>query len=145
MSHPPQPKISEAAAELIADIMFAVSAPSRVQILGCLLDEPLSVGEITAMLGMEQSAVSHQLRVLREHELVTAERAGKRRVYALYDEAVRELLAAALRHVDLRHSRGHKDRPRAMGDLGHAGTRRPAVRARGRIPAGRADRGGLRT
>ena len=103
MNQAPQPIISGPAAESIADIMFALSAPSRVQILGCLLDGPLSVGEITALLGMEQSAISHQLRVLREHALVQAERHGKRRVHGLYDEAVRELLAAALRHVALRH------------------------------------------
>jgi DNA-binding transcriptional ArsR family regulator len=66
-----------------------------VQILGCLLDGPLAVGEITALLGMEQSAVSHQLRVLREAELVRVERDGKRRLYALSGDAVRELLTAA--------------------------------------------------
>ena len=87
--------IGEDAASLIADTMFALSAPSRVQILGCLLDGPLAVGEITALLGMEQSAVSHQLRVLREAELVRVERDGKRRLYALSGDAVRELLTAA--------------------------------------------------
>jgi DNA-binding transcriptional ArsR family regulator len=87
--------IGEDAASLIADAMFALSAPSRVQILGCLLAGPLAVGEITALLGMEQSAVSHQLRVLREADLVRVERDGKRRVYALSGDAVRELLTAA--------------------------------------------------
>ena len=82
--------------------MFALSAPSRVEILGCLLEGPLAVGEITSLLNMEQSAVSHQLRVLREHALVAVEREGKRRLYALYDDAVRDLLSAALRHVELR-------------------------------------------
>jgi DNA-binding transcriptional ArsR family regulator len=90
--------VTEPAASLIADAMFALSAPSRVQIMACLLDGPLAVGEITALLGMEQSAVSHQLRVLREAGLVTAERHGKRRVYAIPSDAVRELLAAA-RHL----------------------------------------------
>jgi ArsR family transcriptional regulator, nickel/cobalt-responsive transcriptional repressor len=87
--------IGEDAASLIADAMFALSAPSRVQILGCLLDGPLAVGEITALLGMEQSAVSHQLRVLREAELVNVKRHGKRRLYAISGDAVRELLTAA--------------------------------------------------
>jgi DNA-binding transcriptional ArsR family regulator len=87
--------IGEGAANLIADAMFALSTPSRVQILGCLLDGPLAVGEITERLGMEQSAVSHQLRVLREAELVRVERHGKHRVYALSGDAVRELLTAA--------------------------------------------------
>lgn len=116
MNQSSKPKISEPAAELIADIMFALSAPSRVQILGCLLDGPLAVGEITAMLGMEQSAVSHQLRVLREHSLVKSERAGKRRVYGLYDNAVGELLAVAQRHVGLRDARGRQAAVQAVGD-----------------------------
>lgn len=116
MNQPAPPAISQAAAELIADIMFALSAPSRVQILGCLLGGPLPVGEITAMLGMEQSAVSHQLRILREHALVKAERDGKRRVYGLFDEAVSELLAAALRHVELRRSGRRKAAAQAAGD-----------------------------
>ncbi|HEV2254832.1 MAG TPA: metalloregulator ArsR/SmtB family transcription factor [Streptosporangiaceae bacterium] len=90
--------IDQHTAGLIADAMFALSAPSRVQILGCLLGGPLAVGEITELLGMEQSAVSHQLRVLREAELVKAERHGKRRLYKLSGDAVRELLTAA-RHL----------------------------------------------
>lgn len=87
--------VAEPAASVIADVMAALSAPTRVQIVACLLDGPLAVGDITARLGMEQSAVSHQLRVLREAGLVTAERQGKRRVYAVATEAVRELLTAA--------------------------------------------------
>ena len=90
--------INEAAAGLIADAMFALSTPSRVQILGCLLDGPVAVGDITVVLGMEQSAVSHQLRVLREAGLVDSERHGKRRVYAISGDTVRELLTAA-RHL----------------------------------------------
>jgi len=94
--------IDGAAASLIADAMFALSAPSRVQILGCLMAGPLDVGDITALLGMEQSAVSHQLRVLREAGLVSAERRGKHRVYAISGNAVRELLAAVLHLAGLR-------------------------------------------
>ena len=90
--------IDGAAASLIADAVFALSAPSRVQILGCLLSGPLAVGDIAVLLGMEQSAVSHQLRVLREAGLVDAERRGKQRVYAISGDAARELLTAA-RHL----------------------------------------------
>ena len=87
--------------------MFALSTPSRVQILGCLLESPHSVGELTELLGMEQSAVSHQLRVLREHTLVKAEWQGRRRLYRLYDDHVSDLFEAALRHVEERgRSRG---------------------------------------
>jgi DNA-binding transcriptional ArsR family regulator len=119
MSMPPvgtagQSLIAEDTASLIADAMFALSAPSRVQILGCLLDRPLAVGEITALLGMEQSAVSHQLRVLREADLVRVERAGKRRVYALSGDAVRELLTAA-RHLAGQRQPGSPRRRKAAG------------------------------
>lgn len=87
--------IDGTAASMIADAMFALSTPSRVQILGCLLGGPLPVGDITVLMGMEQSAVSHQLRVLREAGLVAAQRHGKHRVYAISGDAIRELLTAA--------------------------------------------------
>jgi DNA-binding transcriptional ArsR family regulator len=95
-----EPHLSEAVAERLADVMFALSTPSRVLILGCLLEGSRSVGDLTEILGMEQSLVSHQLRVLREHTLVRAERVGRQRVYALYDEHVVTLLRAGLRHVE---------------------------------------------
>jgi DNA-binding transcriptional ArsR family regulator len=99
-----EPSITEAVAEQLADTMFALSTPSRVLILGSLIDGPRSVTDLTESLGMEQSAASHQLRVLREHNLVRAEKAGRRRLYALYDEHVATLLDAGLRHVQ-------RDRP----------------------------------
>ena len=77
--------------------MFALSTPSRVQILACLLEGPHAVSELMDALRCEQSAVSHQLRVLREHKLVKVDRVGRRRVYALYDEHVTDLLEDALR------------------------------------------------
>lgn len=92
-------------AERIADTMFALSTPSRVQILGCLLEGPHGVSDLTEALSMEQSAISHQLRVLRDHALVKVERIGRRRVYALYDEHVVALLEEALNHVQQRAGR----------------------------------------
>jgi DNA-binding transcriptional ArsR family regulator len=95
-------RFDEHVAARLADAMFALSTPSRVQILGCLLDGPHAVSELMEALEMEQSAVSHQLRVLREHTLVRAERQGRRRVYALYDDHVATLLESALLHVEQR-------------------------------------------
>lgn len=95
-------RVSGRVAEQLADTMFALSTPSRVEILGCLLDGPHAVVDIMDALGMEQSAVSHQLRVLRDHALVTAERVGRHRVYALADVHVRALLEEALHHVEHR-------------------------------------------
>src|SRR6516162_2756501 len=97
--------ISDGDAERVADTMFALSAPSRVQILCCLLSGAHSVSELVDAVGMEQSAVSHQLRLLREHELVRVERVGQRRVYTLYDDHVVRLLEEALRHVANRANR----------------------------------------
>ena len=102
MSRPRSGGISGRAAEQVADAMFALSTPSRVEILACLTAGPRAVTDLVDILAMEQSAVSHQLRVLRDHALVKAERVGRRRMYSLHDEHVAALLNAALRHVDHR-------------------------------------------
>ena len=80
--------------------MFALSTPSRVQILACLLVGPHTVSDLVDTLEMEQSAVSHQLRVLREHRLVSVEHDGRTRIYALFDEDVVTLVEDAFRHVE---------------------------------------------
>lgn len=91
--------LSAGTAESVADAMFALSTPSRVRILSHLRERPHMVGELTAAIGMEQSAVSHQLRILREHRLVVAERKGRQRLYALHDDHVAALLDEAVGHV----------------------------------------------
>jgi DNA-binding transcriptional ArsR family regulator len=110
-------RVGDGMAEQVADTMFALSTPSRVQIIGCLLDGPHAVVDLMEALGMEQSAVSHQLRVLRDHALVTAERVGRRREYALADDHVRELLEQALHHVAHR-GKATKARRAASGTNG---------------------------
>jgi DNA-binding transcriptional ArsR family regulator len=102
---PHSPRINERVSELVADTMFALSTPSRVQILGCLIEAPHSVSELTEELDMEQSAISHQLRVLRDHSLVKADWVGRTHVYSLYDEHVVTLLEEAIRHVEQRSKR----------------------------------------
>jgi DNA-binding transcriptional ArsR family regulator len=89
-------------AEALADTMFALSNPSRVQILYALMDRPHDVSELVQVLGLEQSAVSHQLRVLREQSFVRVDRDGTRRVYALTDEHVVGLLREAQRNTEHR-------------------------------------------
>jgi DNA-binding transcriptional ArsR family regulator len=65
-------------AERVASVMQVLAVPSRVQILGRLRNGPLSVGELIDAVGMAQSAVSYQLRVLREMRLVVALLAARR-------------------------------------------------------------------
>jgi DNA-binding transcriptional ArsR family regulator len=84
----------------VADTMQALATASRVQILGRLRAGPASVGEIAARVGMEPSAVSHQLRLLRHLGFVVGRRQGRRVVYDLHDEHVAELLDGAVSHVE---------------------------------------------
>ena len=84
----------------VAETMQALSTPSRLLILDHLRRSPLPVGELAAAVGMEQSAVSHQLRVLRHLGLVRGERRGRQVVYGLHDPHVGELLDEAVGHIE---------------------------------------------
>jgi DNA-binding transcriptional ArsR family regulator len=86
-------------ARMVAERMQILAAPSRVQILGRLKSGPCAVGEIAEAVGMEPSAVSHQLRQLRYLGLVVGKRQGRRVIYALHDPHVAELLDQAVFHV----------------------------------------------
>jgi DNA-binding transcriptional ArsR family regulator len=84
----------------VADTMQALATPSRVRILGRLRNGPASVGALADAVGMEPSAVSHQLRLLRHLGFVTGRREGRRVVYDLYDDHVAHLLDEAIAHVE---------------------------------------------
>ncbi|MFE6098569.1 ArsR/SmtB family transcription factor [Streptomyces laurentii] len=84
----------------VAATLQALATPSRLYILARLREGPSSVGDLAAAVGMEPSACSHQLRLLRNLGLVTGERHGRSIVYALYDDHVAELLDQALYHVE---------------------------------------------
>jgi ArsR family transcriptional regulator, nickel/cobalt-responsive transcriptional repressor len=87
-------------AAVVAETMQALATPSRVRILGRLSAGPCSVNELAEAVGMESSAVSHQLRLLRHLGLVVGQRDGRRIVYDLYDDHVGELLGQAISHVE---------------------------------------------
>lgn len=87
-------------AEQVAMMMQALATPSRVLILARLRESPRSVGELAAAVGMELSAVSHQLRLLRHLGLVVGERRGRQIVYALHDSHVADLLDDAAYHLE---------------------------------------------
>jgi ArsR family transcriptional regulator, nickel/cobalt-responsive transcriptional repressor len=92
--------VDASTAREVAQTMAALSTPSRVRILGRLRESPCSVGDLAVAVEMEQSAVSHQLRILRHLGLVVGERNGRRIVYALYDSHVGDLLEEAVYHVE---------------------------------------------
>jgi DNA-binding transcriptional ArsR family regulator len=114
----PPHAIDEDSAELIARIMSALATASRVRILAILRDGPIGVTDLADLLTMEQSAVSHQLRVLRDLGLVTPTRHGRNVSYALHDEHVALLIDQAVYH--LAHRRLGLTQPFADAPLGTA-------------------------
>jgi ArsR family transcriptional regulator len=84
----------------VAETMQALATPSRLRILARLYAGSASVGEISEAVGMDGSAVSHQLRILRHLGLVTGEREGRRVTYSLHDEHVGQLIEQAMSHVE---------------------------------------------
>jgi DNA-binding transcriptional ArsR family regulator len=96
----PAASLDAASAATVAATLQALATPSRLLMLTRLRHGPCSVGELAEAVEMEQSAVSHQLRLLRNLGLVTGERRGRSVIYALYDNHVAELLEQALYHVE---------------------------------------------
>ena len=91
--------LEEAAAERMAAIFRALSDPTRVRIVSVLSRGELCVGDLTELLSMTQSAVSHQLRTLRDMRVVRNRRVGKQVYYALDDEHIHDLYHRGLEHV----------------------------------------------
>jgi DNA-binding transcriptional ArsR family regulator len=106
----PTARIDEQTAVAVATTMQALATPSRLRILGRLRQGPAPVSELAAAVGMEQSAVSHQLRMLRHLGLVTGRRTGRTVTYALFDNHVAMLLDEAVYHSEHLHL-GIRDTP----------------------------------
>lgn len=106
----PQMRLDASNAAKVATTLQALATPSRLLILAQLREGPRGATELADAVGMEQSACSHQLRLLRNLGLVVGERRGRSVVYSLYDHHVAELLDQAVYHVE--HLRlGIKDEP----------------------------------
>lgn len=78
---------------------------TRFKILYALDKSPLCVGDISALLNMSISAVSHQLKILRENDLVKTERKGKVVYYFLSDEHVQKTLECGIEHIQEKNTR----------------------------------------
>jgi ArsR family transcriptional regulator, nickel/cobalt-responsive transcriptional repressor len=96
----PVDRLDGAFARVVAETMQALATASRVRILGQLHAGPRAVGELAEAVGMEPSAVSHQLRLLRHLGLVAGRRDGRRVLYELHDEHVGQMLEQAISHVE---------------------------------------------
>ena len=87
-------QVAEAAA-----IFSAMADPTRLRIIEALATSELCVCDLAELSGVSQSGVSHQLRLLRDRQLVTFRRDGNRAVYRLADEHVRSMLAQGMAHA----------------------------------------------
>lgn len=83
----------------LADLFKVFSDTTRIKILYSLFDEPRSVGSIAEAIGATQSAVSHQLRILKQARLVRFDRDGRSLIYSLADDHVHTMLAQGMSHI----------------------------------------------
>ena len=86
-------------AAAMADWFKALGDPTRVKLIHALMNRELCVHDIAVVLGMTQSAVSHQLRYLRNVRLVKRRKVGKTVYYSLDDDHVEQIFGQTLQHV----------------------------------------------
>ena len=91
--------ITERTSIHLADLFSALSDPTRLLILSALLEREMSVGEVAGAIGMSESAVSHQLRGLRQMRLVRPRKVGRQVFYCVDDDHVSRLFQMGLDHV----------------------------------------------
>lgn len=84
----------------LADLFKVFSDSTRMKIMLRLSDGSMSVGDIADALDMSQSAISHQLKYLKEMNLVKGERDGKSIIYELADDHVKIIIKTGLEHIE---------------------------------------------
>ena len=89
----------------LAELFKVFGDSTRIRILYALSDEEMCVGDLSEKLNVSQSAVSHQLKILKDSKLVKYKRAGKAMIYALDDDHVRLILSTGMEHI-LERTRG---------------------------------------
>lgn len=83
----------------MAESFKALADPTRLRILAMLFDGERKVGDLADHLEVSQSAVSHQLRILRSLDIVRYRKEGREVFYTLADDHVREILSRTLEHI----------------------------------------------
>ena len=84
----------------LAELFRVFGDTTRIKILYALFESELCVNDIAQVVGLSQSAVSHQLRLLKANKLVRFRRDGKTIYYALDDDHVRSMIALGMEHVE---------------------------------------------
>lgn len=83
----------------LSDVFKVFGDGTRIRILWVLFDKEVCVFDIAEAVGMTQSAVSHQLRVLKQARLIKARRDGKNTFYSLDDEHVKRIIEQVMIHI----------------------------------------------
>lgn len=91
--------LDEQTAAQVAELFSALSDTSRVRMISVLAEQEMNVGELAKAVGLSESAVSHQLRGLRQMRLVRARKEGRYVYYSLDDDHVADLFRRGLDHV----------------------------------------------
>lgn len=95
----------------LADLFKLFGDTTRTKILFALLESEMCVCAIADLLGMNQSAISHQLRILKDANLVGCRREGKTIYYFLSDDHVRTILAQGFEHLIEEHFEEEENEP----------------------------------
>lgn len=83
----------------LSEFYKTLGDPTRVRILDALLNKPLYVNELSELLNISQSAISHQLKNLRTSNLVKSEKCGKNVIYSISDDHVKIIIEYGLEHI----------------------------------------------
>lgn len=92
---PPEEELND-----LAELFKVFGDPTRIRILYVLFEVEVCVCDLAATLNMTQSAISHQLKILKQNHLVKSRREGKSIFYSLADDHVRMIIACGLEHVE---------------------------------------------
>ena len=116
MPAPKRPALSDTSAIALADTFKVLGDTTRVRILDALSRTELCVCDLARLVGLSESAVSHQLRLLRGTRLVRARRDGRQMFYTLDDQHIVGLFEQGLEHVEERDAvrasnRSHRTKP----------------------------------
>ena len=93
-------KVNENTLYDVAELFKNFSDSTRIRIMYCLFEKERSVTEISELLNMNQSAISHQLRFLKNSKLVKNRREGKTIYYSLADDHVCNIISQGIEHVE---------------------------------------------
>jgi ArsR family transcriptional regulator, lead/cadmium/zinc/bismuth-responsive transcriptional repressor len=130
-----RPPLSDGSAVALAETFKVLGDTTRIRILDALSRSELCVHDIARRIGLSESAVSHQLRLLRGTRLVRTRRNGRRIFYTLDDQHIVGLFVQGLEHVEERIRVASDSRvpsPPASSTAGYGEARRRATRTGGR-------------